>query len=152
SPAVAPVVAHARLALAVDLLDDALEVGLDDREVRHVVAAVDRADQVGDAGPLGVEAQREPAALPPDQPRAGRPDRLRPRGELHDEHAVWRVLRLETGDRAVVDDPAVVDHDHAAAEPLDVAHVVGRQDHGRAAGAVQLLDEPAYALLRQDVE
>ena len=58
----------------------------------------------------------------------------------------------ERRERAVEQDPAVVDHDHPLAERLDVGHVVARQEHGRAVAAVVLGHERADALLHRHVE
>ena len=52
--------------------------------------------------------------------------------EVDDERPLAAVALLQLGDAAVPDQPAVVDHEQPVAEPLDVAQVVRRQQHGDA--------------------
>ncbi len=49
-------------------------------------------------------------------------------------------------------DAALIDHDEAPAEPLDVGEVVGRQHDRRIAGGAQRGEERAYGLLAHQVE
>ena len=55
--------------------------------------------------------------------------------EIDDHPAARAVPGVELIQRAVVHDPAVVDHDQAPAQPLDVGQVVRRQHDRRVAGA-----------------
>jgi hypothetical protein len=55
-------------------------------------------------------------------------------------------------ERAVRQDLAAADHDHALAQRLDVVHVVRRQDHGHAALAIEPLDERPHRELGHGVE
>src|ERR687888_132363 len=72
--------------------------------------------------------------------------------EIDDERPLAPVTLPQLGDTAVPDERAVVDHEQPVAKPLDVAQVVRRQQHGDAALAVDLDEEVADALLRDDVE
>ena len=59
---------------------------------------------------------------------------------------------LEADESAVVDFCALVDHDHAFAEFLDVGHVVAREENRHAILAVVVAEELANGTLRNDVE
>jgi hypothetical protein len=57
---------------------------------------------------------------------------------------------VEIFERAVVHDPPLVDHDQAAAQPLDVGEVVGRQYDRGVAGGAERGEECAHGLLAHD--
>ena len=72
--------------------------------------------------------------------------------EVEHEQPLGTDGRGEAGQVAVEGEPAVVDDEHAVAEPLDVAHVVGRQQQRRAALAPLADEELAQPLLGEHVE
>ncbi len=73
-------------------------------------------------------------------------------GQVHDEVAVVADLGPKVGQGAVQQDRATVDDDDAAAEGLDVVHIVGGEDDGDAALAVQSQDEIAHGELGDGIE
>ena len=79
-------------------------------------------------------------------------DRAAVVGEIDRQPALAGDARAQLGERAVGQDLAVADHDHARAQRLDVVHVVRREDHRHAALAVEPLDEVADRELRDGVE
>ena len=83
------------LALAIDLLDHALEVRLDDRQVGHRIPAGNCADQVCDPRLLRIEPERDPAVLTSNLLGTGRLDHVELARKMDDQHPVRRVLRLE---------------------------------------------------------
>ena len=68
------------------------------------------------------------------------------------ERPLAAVVLLQVRDASVPDQRAVVDHEQPLAQPLDVAEVVRRQDDRDAVLAVDLDQEVADPLLRDDVE
>ena len=73
-------------------------------------------------------------------------------GQVDHHRALGAVAGLDAVHRAVLDHPAVVDHHEPLAQPLHVDEVVGRQQHRRPVLAVQVAEEGADRLLRDDVE
>ena len=72
----------------------------------------------------------------------------RPGGGVLELQAVARALGVampELGERAVVEQRALVDQDQALADFLDVLHVVGGEDDGGAGFAVDFADKGAPA-------
>ena len=67
--------------------------------------------------------------------------------ELEVGETINHVIEL-----AVEEDRALVDDDHAAAERLDIRHVVAREQDGRLALRVVVTQEFTNDLLRDDVE
>ena len=88
---------------------------------------------------------RHHLAVRGERGRVDRPDRGRDRLALG-------VAGGQRPQRAVVEDRAVVDHDHALAQRLHVGHVVAGQQHGRAAAGVVLGQERPDPLLHGHVE
>src|SRR5205085_1943164 len=72
--------------------------------------------------------------------------------EIHDERALAAVALLQIRDAAVPDQRAVIDHEQAVAQTLDVAEVVRREHDRDAVIAVYLDQEVAHALFRDDIE
>jgi hypothetical protein len=130
-------------------LDHVFDRRLLDRQVEHVVVGEETG---GDARRLRLRhPQRHPVALVMDDLAVGVE-----RGGAVREHDADRLVRgelvREARERAVEEDPAVMDHDHALAQRLHVCHVVARQQDGRAVAAVVLGDERPDPLLHRHVE
>src|SRR3569623_208397 len=81
-------------------------------------------------------------------------DLERRRGLLQGDHerALAAVPLLQVGDAAVPNQGPAVDHEQAVAQAFDVPEVVSRQHHRHAVLPVDLDEEGADALLRDDVE
>ena len=69
-----------------------------------------------------------------------------------DQRAFAAVALPQLRDAAVPDQRSVVDHEQSVAQPLDVAEVVRGEHHRDAVLAVDLDEEVAHTLLRDDVE
>src|SRR5207245_310216 len=101
-----------------------LDVGFAQGDVLDVVAGGDGGDHGG--GVLGRRYRQPlPGAVRTDEPGAVDLDRPLRVGEVDDEDPVGVGGGPEALQRAVVRQPAMVDHHDAAAEAFDVAEVVG---------------------------
>src|SRR5690606_23603587 len=127
----------------------------DDGDVAQLDPRGDRGDQGGRGRVAGGEreALAQAVGLDAHVVHAGQASqRVGGRGQLDDDLAGAAGAGAQRVDRVVGDDPAVVDHDDAAAEPFDVGEVVGGEQDRHAVDDVDLLQERAQPLLAHQVE
>jgi hypothetical protein len=133
-----------------ELADDVFDLGFGDVEIGDWETAEGFAADFGDAGAghfqtgglgLLLDDFTEGSEVPRGGVGEGQADEL-VGGEAGDDFC----------ERAVEEDFAMIDDDHAWAERLDVAHVVAGEDGGDLLIAIVVAEEIADALLRRDVE
>ena len=138
------------LMIKVEAGDDVFDVRLliGDVAQRATVGAI-RATSSPAEAPGPVQAVRDHPAIRGRPQRAPRAGHRRREGlvQLGPHLAARAVPLVQFGERAVVHDPAVVDDDEAATEPLDVGQIVRGEHHGRVAPVAQLGQEPPHACL-----
>ena len=143
-----------RDALLVDALDDGLDLGLLDLQVRDVEPVDDLLDGRGRRRLAAVDI--EAVAVEPDladrMPVPGELRGVRSALDVEDNRRHGKDPVAQLVERPVEEETPVVDDDHAPAERLDVGEVVGREQHGRAVAAVDVLEELPHVGLRDDVQ
>ena len=85
-------------------------------------------------------------------PHVGQIERRRFAGEVDEQPPLGQHAGAQLLEGAVGQDPAVADDDHPLGQRLDVVHVVGGEDDGDAALAVQPADELAHRQLGRRIE